>query len=128
MTMKAQVRTDASGNITVHVEGGLDYENTVPFKKELEGLVVDNPASTITIDMHRLDFVGSSGIGFFVETIKAINNKRSQIRLSNVKPEFQRVFKLYELDMMELLMHEFDCDETEDLSQRFANRRSTYEN
>ena len=73
MSMNAHVRTDACGNITVHMEGGLDYENSLPLKRELEEMVKQNPTSTITIDLNRLDFVGSSGIGFFVETIKVLN-------------------------------------------------------
>lgn len=129
MGMKARVRTDALGNITIHMEGGLDFENGLPLREELEGLTQNNPSSTITIDMHGLDFVGSSGIGHFVETIQAINNKRDQIRLSNVKTEFIRVFKLYNLDLMDVMIQEFDDDETEDLAMRFGgSRKKTFQN
>lgn len=128
MTMKARVRTDAMGNITIHMEGGLDYENTIPLRQELNSLATDNPSSTITLDLNGLDFVGSSGIGFFVETIKTLNKKKDQIKLSNVKNEFIRVFKLYDFDAMELLVNEFECDETEMLNMRFGNRRHTFQN
>ncbi|MDD0852680.1 STAS domain-containing protein [Halobacteriovorax sp. GB3] len=128
MTMKARVRTDAMGNITIHMEGGLDYENTIPLRQELNSLATDNPSSTITLDLNGLDFVGSSGIGFFVETIKTLNEKKDQIKLSNVKNEFIRVFKLYDFDAMELLVNEFECDETEMLNMRFGNRRHTFQN
>lgn len=128
MSLKAQIRTDSIGNITVHMEGGLDYDNSLPFRKELLGLSDDNPTATITLDMNSLDFVGSSGIGFFVETIKILNDNKSKIRLSNVKTEFMKVFKLYNLDAMELLFHEFDNDTTEDLNIKFGNRRQTFQN
>lgn len=128
MTMKARVRTDALGNITVHMEGGLDFENGLPLRKELEGLTQDNPSSTITLDLQSLEFVGSSGIGHFVETIRALNARRGQIKLANVNNEFLRVFKLYDLDLMDVLIQEFDDDETVDLGQRFANRRKTFQN
>ena len=128
MSMKAQVRTDASGNITIHMEGGLNYDSSAPLKNELEELCKTNPSSTITIDMHNLDFVGSSGIGIFVDTIKALNDKKDQIRLMNVKTEFLKVFKLYDYDAMTALIMEFDNDETDDLSQRFAARAKTYQN
>jgi anti-sigma B factor antagonist len=58
MSMKAKVRTDSCGNIIIHMEGGLDYENTAPLKNELETLTKENPSSQITIDLNRLDFVG----------------------------------------------------------------------
>ncbi|PIP92574.1 MAG: hypothetical protein COW00_08320 [Bdellovibrio sp. CG12_big_fil_rev_8_21_14_0_65_39_13] len=128
MSMKAQVRTDSMGNITVHIEGGLDFDNSLPLKNELQNLAQENPASQITIDLHGLDFVGSSGIGFFVETIKILNQKKEQFKLSNVKSEFLKVFKLYDNDLMSLIEQEFDTDETDDLGQRFANRKRTYQN
>ena len=128
MSMKAQIRTDSMGNITVHIEGGLDFDNSLPLKNELQNLAQENPASQITIDLHGLDFVGSSGIGFFVETIKILNQKKEQFKLSNVKSEFLKVFKLYDNDLMSLIEQEFDTDETDDLGQRFANRKRTYQN
>lgn len=128
MTIKAKVRTDSCGNIIVHMEGGLDYENTAPLKQELETLAKENPTSTITIDMNRLDFVGSSGISFFVDTIKALNARKDQIRMSNVNNEFLKVFQLYNLDMMTILEDEFDNDDTRFLAQKFANRKRTFEN
>lgn len=128
MSIKARMRTDATGNITVHMEGGLDYENTIPLRKELDDLVSGNPTSTITLDLNSLDFVGSSGIGFFVETIRALNKNKEQIKLANVKSEFLKVFKLYDFDAMELMINEFDNDDTEELNTIFGNRRNTFQN
>ena len=128
MAMKARVSTDALGNITVHMEGGLDFENNSPLQMELESLTRENPTSTVTIDMHGLDFVGSSGIGMFVDTIKSINKRRDQIKMSNVKTEFLKVFKLYDVDFIEIIEDQFDNDETLNLSQRFMGKRRTFEN
>lgn len=128
MAMKAQIRTDSQGNITIHMNGGLDYENSLPLRQELQVLTQQNPASTITLDMHSLDFVGSSGIGIFVETLQIINKNKAQIKLSNVKTEFIKVFKLYNFDAFKLIEADFDSDETENLSQKYGNRKNTYQN
>lgn len=128
MSLKAQVRTDSLGNITVHMEGGLDFENSLPFRQELQTLIQDNPLSSVTLDMNGLDFVGSSGIGVFVETLKILNEKKSDIKLSNVKTEFMKVFKLFEFDAMEALIHDFDNDDTENLNTKYGNRRKTFQN
>jgi anti-sigma B factor antagonist len=128
MGIKAQVRTDSNGNITVHMAGGLDYENSLPLRTELQELSKNNPASKITLDMHALDFVGSSGIGIFVETLQILNNNKSQIKLSNVKTEFIKVFKLYNFDAFKLMELDFESDETENLNQKYGNRKSTYQN
>lgn len=128
MKLEAKIRTDACGNLTVHMSGGLDYESGIKFRTELVTLIGENPTSDITLDMDTLDFVGSSGIGLFVETIKILNNKKSQIKLSNVKTEFIKVFKLYKLDALEALILEFDNDDTEELSAQFTGRKHTYQN
>lgn len=127
MSMKASIHRDSLGNITVHMEGGLDYENTAPLKKELEGLIVDNPNSQITIDMNALDFVGSSGISVFIDTLKALNKNRDLVKLSNVKTEFIKVFKLYGIDALEALIWDFDNDDTENLGKR-AGKKRTFQN
>ena len=128
MAMKAQIRTDSQGNITIHMNGGLDYENSLPLRFELQEITKQNPASTITIDMHALDFVGSSGIGIFVETLEILNKNKSQIKLSNVKTEFMKVFKLYNFDAFKLIESDFDSDETENLNQKYGNRKNTFQN
>lgn len=128
MAMKAQIHTDSQGNIIVHMSGGLDYENSIPLRLELQDLSKKNPASTITLDMHSLDFVGSSGIGIFVETLHILNKNKTQIKLSNVKTEFLKVFKLYNFDAFKLMENEFDNDETENLNQKFGNRKQTFQN
>jgi anti-sigma B factor antagonist len=128
MAMKAQIRTDSQGNITIHMNGGLDYENSIPLRLELESLTKQNPASIITLDMHSLDFVGSSGIGIFVETLQILNKNKAQIKLSNVKTEFIKVFKLYNFDAFNLIVADFESDETENLNQKYGNRKNTFQN
>lgn len=127
MSLNAKIHTDSRGNITVLMEGGLDFETSIPFREELNQLMETNPLSTITLDMNRVDFVGSSGIGLFVETLKILDQKKASLKLSNVKTEFMKVFKLYKLDALESLIHEFDNDDTLELNTHFGNRARTFE-
>ena len=126
--MKAQVQTNSQGDIIVHMSGGLDYESSIPLRLELEELSLKNPACSITLDLYALDFVGSSGIGIFVETLHILNKNRERIKLSNVKTEFLKVFKLYNFDAFKLIEDELENDETENLNQKFGNRKKTYQN
>jgi anti-sigma B factor antagonist len=128
MAMKAHVRTDSSGNVTVYMRGDLDYENNSLIKGQLLELLDENPAGTITLDLNNMDFIGSSGIGIFVETIKILNEKRNAIKLANVHSDFLKVFQLYDKSALEYLIERFDTDETDNLSQLFANRKKTFEN
>ncbi len=131
MTMKANVLRDANGNIIVHMQGDLNYDHSAPLRDELQMIARQNPNSNITIDLGAIDFVGSSGICHFVETVKYLKEGRSaNVNLSNVKPEFLRIFKLMsmnEADYVAELMN-FDNDETDSLNRAFGNRSNTFEN
>ena len=131
MSMKANILRDASGNIIVHMQGDLNYDHSLPLRSELQSIANKNPNSSITIDLGAIDFVGSSGICQFVETVKYLKeNRKANVALSNVKPEFLKIFRLYSLneaDYVAELMN-FDNDETDNLSSRFGNRGPTFEN
>lgn len=132
MSMKAQVLRDASGNITIHMEGDLSYDQGPSLRKELQTIATQNPNSKINIDLGAIDFVGASGIGQFVETLKSLRpeEQKNNVTLSNVKPEFLKVFKLYSLNEADYIAEiiNFDNDETDNLNRRFANRSQTFEN
>ena len=96
-------------------------------RKELTSIQSENPSSKIILDLYKLDFVGSSGINLFIETIKLIN-QHQQVRISNAKSEFIKVFKLLGPQIIHCIENEFENNETEFLAQKFANRRQTFEN
>jgi anti-sigma B factor antagonist len=131
--MKANILRDAMGNITVQMQGDLDYEHSMPLRDQLNVLSKENPQSRITVDLGGIDFVGSSGICHFVETVQLINTKKhdyNKMSLSNVSLEFKKIFRLYSIDEAELIWDKFDLDndETSDLSTRFGNRGRTFSN
>ena len=130
--MKADVTTDSFGNITVLMKGGLNYENTGNLQQELIDLIKTNPTSLITIDMDGVDFVGSSGIGTFVEIVRTLNTQtgRQRVSLSNVKSEFRKVFKLYTMEESWIEVDDFGMDdnETASISHFYNHKNRTFEN
>lgn len=133
MSIKAKVLRDALGNITVHMEGDLDYEHSMPFRTQLTDLVKENPHSKITLDLGGVDFVGSSGICHFVETVTSLNQSKSdhnRLSVSNITKEFKKVFRLYTMDEAELFWDEFEMDsnETSQMSNKYGARKRTFEN
>ena len=131
MSMKANVLRDANGNIIVHMQGDLNYDHSYPLRNELQLIAKNNPNTKITLDLGAIDFVGSSGIGLFIETVKLLKEtQHHNINLSNVKPEFLKIFKLYSLNEAEYVaeLMNFDNDETENLNTRYGNRSQTFEN
>ena len=108
MSMKAHARTDSRGNITVYLEGGLSFDTVSIFRSKLELLLRSNPGSTITLDFFKLDFVGSSGVGFFAEIIKEISQKSPRLKISNAKSEFCRIFKNCGVELSDIISENSD--------------------
>lgn len=133
MSMKADILRDAMGNITIQMRGDLDYEHSMPLREKLNTIASQNPHAKITVDLGGINFVGSSGICHFVETVQTINQKKHELNkmtLANVSGEFRKIFKLFSIDEAELLWDQFDLDndETNDLNTRFGNRSRTFQN
>ncbi len=95
MSMTALIHTNSTGNIIIQLKGSLDYEYSGNLQKEIESILKEHPTSKVTLDLFFLEFVGSSGIGTFVNTISYFNQGHNRVELCNVKPEFVKVFKLY---------------------------------
>ncbi len=128
--MQAKMIRDAQGNIVIHMEGDLNYEYSIPLRQELQNLSKQHPNAKITIDLGAIDFVGSSGICHFVETLKFLKEANKRIvALDNVQEEFIKVFRLYGLNEADHIADafNFDSDETENLN-RFTARARTFEN
>lgn len=131
MSMKANIIVDAMGNIVVQMEGDISVDTTICFREQINHLVQNNPSATVAIDMSALEFVGSSGISHFVETLKLMRLKRTQvITLKNVDSDFEKVFKLYGLNDEHVLIDNFGMndDETTNLNITWGNRSKTFEN
>ena len=118
MSMKARTRTDSQGNITIYLEGGLSFENISIFQKNLILLLKSNSKSIITLDLYKLDFVGSSGIGFFMESIKKIFQQYPRLKISNAKSEFSKVFKIYGINRLDILENNSDFIDSPHLQEK----------
>lgn len=133
MSVKANILRDAYGDIIIQMQGDLAFEHSIPLRSQISDLIKDNPQAKVTVDMAGIDFVGSSGICHFIETITLINGTKAlheKIRISNVSSDFQKVFRLFTQEEAELLFDSFDMDsdETESLNSKFGNRKHTYQN
>ena len=131
--MKANVLRDALGNITIYMQGDLDYEYSLPFRDELKNMAKNNPNAKITVDLGAVEFIGSSGICHFVETIQTLNRLHkgtNPIRVSNTTHEFNRIFRLYTQSEAEVFWDEFEMenDDTRHLNTLSGNRKNTFEN
>lgn len=100
--MKTNVKK-VGDTLVVTMDGKLDFETHLPLRENLSKVLkeakTDSTAKKIIVNMEKLEFVGSSGISSFVQTLKEFNSVApSKPRYCNVKSEFKRVIKAFDND------------------------------
>lgn len=94
--MKLTVAPDAVQTI-VHVEENrLDAAIATRFKDAMREIILQG-AKRITLDMSRVDFMDSSGLGAMIATHKAVP-PGVVLTLSGLTPNVVRVFRLTRMD------------------------------
>lgn len=80
---------------TLFISGYLDTA-----KAEEVKLLLSKIDNTITIDMSKLDFICSAGIGVMVMTYQRLKEKGKSIYLVNLNDHIKKVFQLSLLDKL----------------------------
>ncbi len=98
--MKSKIQKQGD-TIIVSVNGKIDYETQEPFKEDLARIAKQNKSdatpSKIIFNMENLEFVGSSGITQFIQTLKDFGAKTDQkARIINASSEFKKVMRAYD--------------------------------
>ena len=96
--MKSQIRKIGK-NVVVQVDGKLDYETQDGFKESLRELArgTDSTAKNVIFNMEKLEFVGSSGITQYIQTIKDFAKRTDQkAKILNASNEFKKVMKAFD--------------------------------
>ncbi|MGK5088410.1 STAS domain-containing protein [Bdellovibrionota bacterium FG-2] len=103
--------------IIVSMEGKLDFETAIPLRENLGKLSkqhrTDSTAKKIIFDLENLEFVGSSGISSFIQTLREFNSTAClKPRYCNVKNEFQKVIRAFDEE------ERFEFHETQDKARK----------
>jgi anti-sigma B factor antagonist len=88
--VQAKIRKD--GDVTVvELEGRLDFETAEPFREKCQNILSN---SKVVFNLSALSFVGSSGIGVFVNTLREFSQSSPVApKFCNLKSEFKKVFR-----------------------------------
>lgn len=98
--MKTQIKKNED-SIVVIMDGHIDFETYVPLREDLSRLISETKTELtpkkIIFDLEKLEFVGSSGISSFIQTLKEFNaNSPTKPTYCNVKSEFRRIIKAFD--------------------------------
>ncbi len=99
--MRTQIKREGDFFV-VSMDGKLDFGTYLPLREDLSKLLdasgaTDVAPSKIIFNLENLEFVGSSGISSFVQTLKEFNQSASlKPRYCNVRSEFKRIIKAFD--------------------------------
>lgn len=119
--MKARIK-NTPDSIIISIDGKVDYEtqdeicnliNRTIEKSQTSGQKTDQVAKKIILNLKELEFVGSSGITQFVQSLKAIHQQTDIVpKYCGVRSEFKKIMKAFDET------NEFDFYDDEALSKK----------
>ncbi|PJE04492.1 MAG: anti-anti-sigma factor [Leptospira sp.] len=93
----------------IEISGKYDIESTEEFEK-IFNQQLDSKPQIVAIDMTKLDYIDSSGIGSLIKCLNSLKNKNGKMILVGIKPMIMNVFKLAKLDMFFEITSKVDFD------------------
>ncbi|GBF49515.1 anti-sigma factor antagonist [Leptospira ryugenii] len=103
-----ELKLNTAGKIkTIEISGKFDIESTEEFESIFAKVIEPNP-TVVAIEMSRLDYIDSSGIGSLIKSLNLLKSKKGKLILVGMKPMIQNVFKLAKLDMFFEIMNPSD--------------------
>lgn len=89
----------------IELIGKFDIESTEQFEETFQGELKHKP-SAIAINMKKLDYIDSSGIGALIKSLNSIKNNKGVLILFGLKQMILNIFKLAKLDLFFQIMTE----------------------
>jgi len=78
------------------LKGRLDASSAKDFKDRINSLVTGN-SDKIVIDMEKVDFIDSSGLGSLVSSLRSVNKSGGDIKISSLQNQVRAIFELTRL-------------------------------
>ena len=80
-------------NIVLELTGSLDIYTSVQLKVAVENHA-SQPSMNIIVDMEKLNYLDSSGIGILIKTLNYCKEHGSKLRVVNLQPAIEKVFRI----------------------------------
>lgn len=86
--------------LTVRLQDELDHRAAEKMRAELDELLRDGEIRRLVLDLKKLNFMDSSGIGFIIGRYKLMARRGGSVAVKNADRRMDRIFQmagLYEL-------------------------------
>lgn len=92
-------KQEKQGIDVIHISGFLDAHTAPELEKEIENLI-NLDKYKIIINLQKLDYISSAGLGVFMSHIELIRNNGGDIKLCNLQEKVYSVFDLLGFPML----------------------------
>jgi anti-anti-sigma factor len=72
----------------------LDAKDAADFKSKVKELIESSSVHNILLDMHKLHFIDSSGLGSFLSILRTVNNQGGDLKMTGMTKPIRAVFEL----------------------------------
>ncbi|MGG1556035.1 STAS domain-containing protein [Paenibacillus ferrarius] len=91
---KFQIDRQENGSaIKLHLRGELDLAAAAAFREALES-VVYSADRELTLDLEKLAYIDSTGIGILVSAVKTRDKLKASLYVTNIPPKIKRLFDM----------------------------------
>jgi anti-sigma B factor antagonist len=91
---KAEIQTSQA--VTLLLDGEIDNNSSVALDKEIS-LMVGGPGNAVILDMEKVTFISSSGIGVIVKAQNMLKATGAELTMISLQPQVKRVFEIMQL-------------------------------
>lgn len=82
--------------VVLEFSGRLDASAVKDCKSTVKNLV-DIKSVNIVIDLKKVDFIDSSGLGILVASLRSVNKKGGDIKIASIQEQVRSIFELTRL-------------------------------
>ncbi len=95
MSFKTKIQ-NTQENIVVELSGDLDIESSEEMKNEILE-VYDEKRKNILVDLEKLDYLDSMGIGALISVYNTLKENGNVIKIINAQKNIYKLFKITDL-------------------------------
>ena len=92
--------TREGAHLTVSLIGELDHHAAADLRQKIDATTLACRPRLLVIDLSRLSFMDSSGIGLIMGRYRLMTSLEGQLRLAGVHPRMERMIRLAGLDKL----------------------------
>lgn len=92
--------TRDGGHLTAALIGELDHHAAADLRQRIDTAVLSCRPRRLSIDLSRLSFMDSSGIGLIMGRYRLMATLGGEVRLAGVTPRMERMIRLAGLDKL----------------------------